>query len=461
MSEAFAHPTSGLPVVAVLSPVTKSGRTAGVLLGLLEVESFSKDFIAHLSTGETGYVYMTNGDGLVLAHPDAKNLMKLDLSKYDFGKQMITKRDGMVRYVWEGVDKIVGFHEVDGLGWLIAATANCDELFAPAMEVRNSNIIVGAVALLAGAILLWAVTLWVVRPIIRIITSLKEGSSSVAAAAEQISTSSQTLAEGATEQAASLEETSAALETLTSMTTRNAEDAANAENIAHTAKESMEAAARDMGELTGAMADISEASQQTDKIIKSIDEIAFQTNLLALNAAVEAARAGQAGAGFAVVADEVRSLAMRAADAAHDTSQRIEATMVKARQAEEVVSRTNDSFNEVSQNSSEILELVLKIAQASQEQADGLGQLNTAARQMDHTTQTNAVHSEESAAASEELFSQAAGMDKDLGMLAAIIGGGGQGQARAIGSGNGNGSGSGAQNLPDNLQKALPAPDAL
>jgi methyl-accepting chemotaxis protein len=245
------------------------------------------------------------------------------------------------------------------------------------------------------------------------------------------------------------------------MTTRNAEDAANAENIAHTAKESMEAAARDMGELTGAMADISEASQQTDKIIKSIDEIAFQTNLLALNAAVEAARAGQAGAGFAVVADEVRSLAMRAADAAHDTSQRIEATMVKARQAEEVVSRTNDSFNEVSQNSSEILELVLKIAQASQEQADGLGQLNTAARQMDHTTQTNAVHSEESAAASEELFSQAAGMDKDLGMLAAIIGGGGQGQARAIGSGNGNGSGSGAQNLPDNLQKALPAPDAL
>ena len=424
MGQVFAHPQSGLPAVAVLAPVEMPNGKHGALLGLLDLESFSRQFIAPLKTGQTGYVYLCDGKGLVLAHPKRANLLKLNIGDHDFGRYITAREDGVIRYVWEGVDKIVGFHQVEGPGWYVCATTNCDELFAPALEVRNANIIMGVVALLVGAALVWLVTIWVVRPMVRVIGSLKQGSSSVAAAAGQISSSSQTLAQGASEQAAYLEETSASLETLASGTARNSRDAAGARDVANQAQQRMDAASREMGALTEAVAEISRASRQTGDIVKSIDEIAFQTNLLALNAAVEAARAGQAGAGFAVVADEVRSLAQRAAEAAHDTSRRIEDTMTKARLASEVVERTNASFDEMARESGRILELVGEIVEANREQAEGLERIKEAAGQIDRATQNNAVHSEESAAAAEELFSQAAAMDNDLGQLAALVGGG-------------------------------------
>jgi methyl-accepting chemotaxis protein len=164
----------------------------------------------------------------------------------------------------------------------------------------------------------------ITRPIRRLITTLKEGSEQVGSGSAQVSASSRLLAEGAAEQAASLEETSSGLGQVSCTTKQNADDADQADKLMQQSTRLVNQATESMGRVMEAMRQISAASEETDKIVRTIDEIAFQTNLLALNAAVEAARAGEAGAGFAVVADEVRSLALRASEAARNTGTLIE-----------------------------------------------------------------------------------------------------------------------------------------
>jgi methyl-accepting chemotaxis protein len=197
------------------------------------------------------------------------------------------------------------------------------------------------------------------------------------------------------------------------------------------------------------MSEISQASEETGKIIKTIDEIAFQTNLLALNAAVEAARAGEAGAGFAVVADEVRNLAMRAADAAKNTSNLIETTVKKVKQGSEIVARTNEAFGKVASGSKKAGQLIGEITAASREQAQGIGQVSQALAEMDRVVQQNAANAEESAAASEELNAQAEQMKAFVRELMAIAGG-----AR-------NGNGAAATKSPPNYLTSLPGRKAL
>jgi len=180
-----------------------------------------------------------------------------------------------------------------------------------------------------------------------------------------------------------------------------------------------------MAELTNSMQAISKASEETSKIIKTIDDIAFQTNLLALNAAVEAARAGEAGAGFAVVADEVRNLAMRAAEAAKNTAELIDGTVKRVNAGSELVSRTNSAFGEVAESTAKATSLVGEIAVASAGQSQGIGQLNQAMLEMDAVVQGTAANAEESAAATEELSAMASQMKDFVGDLIAMVEGGG------------------------------------
>lgn len=243
-------------------------------------------------------------------------------------------------------------------------------------------------------------------PINEVIEGLGEGANQVASAAGQVASSSQSLAEGASEQAASLEETSSSLEEMSSMTKSNAGNAAQADNLMREAREIVRKASDSMGNLTQSIAEISDASRQTQKIIKTIDEIAFQTNLLALNAAVEAARAGEAGAGFAVVAEEVRNLALRSAEAAKNTATMIEDTVKKVSDGSILLDQTNTAFSEMASSSSKVAELVSEIAGASDEQARGIELINRAVSEMDKVTQQNAANAEESASASEELSAQ-------------------------------------------------------
>jgi len=247
----------------------------------------------------------------------------------------------------------------------------------------------------------------IVNPIRKTIEGLNEGAEQVTSASGQTSAASQSLAEGSSEQAAAIEETSSSLEEMSSMTRQNAENAGQANTLMKESYAVIERANTAMNELTSSMEEISRASLETQKIVKTIDEIAFQTNLLALNAAVEAARAGEAGAGFAVVADEVRNLAMRAAEAAKNTSGLIEGTVKRINEGSELVDRTNEAFSEVTTSSIKAAELVEEIAAASNEQAQGIEQINSAVTDMDKVTQQNAASAEESASASEQMNAQA------------------------------------------------------
>jgi methyl-accepting chemotaxis protein len=274
-----------------------------------------------------------------------------------------------------------------------------------------------------GFLMAFFITRGITKPLNRVILGLNEGADQVSSGSSQVASASQSLAEGASSQAASIEETSSSLEEMSSMTKQNAGNAGQADGLMKEANRVVIKANESMGKLSTSMADISKASQETSKIIKTIDEIAFQTNLLALNAAVEAARAGEAGAGFAVVAGEVRNLAMRAADAAKNTAILIEGTVKKVNDGSELVKGTNEAFTEVARGTSKVGELVAEIAAASQEQAQGIEQVNKAVADMDKVVQQVAANAEESASASEEMNAQALQMKGMVQELVAMVGG--------------------------------------
>jgi len=294
-------------------------------------------------------------------------------------------------------------------------------MLGAAEKMRGSVIVISIVALVVGIFLAFFISRTIVRSLQLLSAEMEEGATQVENASRQISSSSQSLAEGASEQAAALEETVASLERMSHMTHQNADNAGQADNLMQETTGIIQSAGEAMGQMKVSIEDINQASEETSKIIGTIDEIAFQTNLLALNAAVEAARAGEAGAGFAVVADEVRNLAMRAADAAKQTAGLIQGTIVKVKGGADIVVQTSTAFEQVEQSADKVGGLVTEIASASNEQAQGIGQVNTAITEMDKVTQQVTAKAEESASASEEMNAQAVQMKSSANHLAAMI----------------------------------------
>lgn len=288
-------------------------------------------------------------------------------------------------------------------------------------KIRWIMIVFGLISMVIIAVILFFMISRITGKIKQAAEGINEGTNQVAKASGILAQSSQSLSEGAGRQAASIEEISSSMEQMSSMTMKNAENAGNADNLMKEANQVVSAANASMERLTKSMIDISVASKDTSKIIKTIDEIAFQTNLLALNAAVEAARAGEAGAGFAVVADEVRNLAMRAADAAKNTEEMIEGTVKKVNDGSELVSATSDAFRKVAEYTGQVGALVAEISEASKEQSHGIELANKAISEMDQVVQQNAATAEDSAAASEELNGQAEQLKSHVQELVMIV----------------------------------------
>ncbi len=303
--------------------------------------------------------------------------------------------------------------------------ANKEEQALQTTAVRAQWIsgIVPTCSVLLGILVSVLLVRSITRPVNRVIEGLRLGATQTSTASQQVAQASQQMAEGASEQASSLEEVSSSLEEMSSMTKQNADNAAQANRMAGEARDAAEHGNTAMTRMADAINQIKSSSDQTAKIVKTIDEIAFQTNLLALNAAVEAARAGEAGKGFAVVAEEVRNLAQRSAEAAKNTSALIEESQKNAENGVAVSTEVAQILGQIVTGVQKVNGLIGEVSTASNEQNQGIEQINTAIAQMDTVTQSNAANAEESASASEELSAQAKELNDMVNTLVTIVDG--------------------------------------
>jgi methyl-accepting chemotaxis protein len=434
----------GQAIAKGLDTILASARNNGDMNGAFQVSSALKSYFessseanSYLLTSKAEYANAAKvhikavADAVVRLQKDQAELVKLDETLKDEAKDaLLVKIATAATGYGAGLEQIIAFKEQRN-----AILRDELEVIAPRFtaalvrlrqavttfqsqlgqtghneQTRSETIVLSCTvgAGILGLIVAWLIIRGITRPILKIAKQLAVESAQTHAAALQVSSASQSMADGASRQAASLEESSASLHEMASMTSRNSESAQSAKGLAAEARTTADAGTRDMTAMREAMTAIKSSSSEISKIIKTIDEIAFQTNILALNAAVEAARAGEAGAGFAVVAEEVRNLAQRSAQAAKETAAKIADASSKSEQGASISGQVAGSLDKIVERIRQLDEMVGGIAQASTEQSEGIGQLNQAVAGMDKITQSNAALAQQSASSAEEMKAQSA-----------------------------------------------------
>jgi methyl-accepting chemotaxis protein len=366
-------------------------------------------------TPEVAHSYKTVMAALTAYQKDASEALDLASSDVNYATTFMEKAEGKFQTLYKHLNDLLDLETKLGQVTYDSSLAG----FNASLSISSVILVIAIVVSILLSLLIAKIIITPVHRAIAVIQKIAEGDltqeialdskDEIGTLAQSVDTmrrkmgeavggsveTSRNLSEAAAEQAASLEETSSSLEEMASMTKSNATSTAKANDLMAGAQQTIEKANTSMGQLTSSMKEIARASEETQKIVKTIDEIAFQTNLLALNAAVEAARAGEAGAGFAVVADEVRNLALRAAEAAKNTSNLMTDIVGKIRAGEKLVVATNQDFSQMRSSSNQVVELMGGIAAASQEQSQGIEQINTAIMEMNRVTQENAASAEE------------------------------------------------------------------
>ena len=438
VSEIFYSTVINDNAIAIAEPIQAegtSGKVTGVLLCVVPHKVLTEvvqDGIEAL--GSSADNYLVDHNGIVLTapiHTDATVLeTKINTTSVQaVGAAIKSNQVGFItKETFEdarGIMVMADVRVIDMGGVLVGQVIKIDqaEALAAAMQIRNVMIIIVVVASVLIALVGWLFSRSISKPILMAVSGLGEGSQQVASASGQLSAASQQLASANAQQAAAVQETSSTLEETSSMVLQNTENTRQAAGLSAQARDAAEKGNSEMQEMMSSMVELKKSSDQISKIIKVIDEIAFQTNILALNAAVEAARAGEAGMGFAVVAEEVRNLAQRSAQAAKDTAAIIETNIELSQRGVDGARRVGQSLGEIAVHAKKVNQLVDEVAAASQEQSQGIGQINKAISQVEQATQQNAASAEESASASEELSAQAATMQEIVQQLVGLVNG--------------------------------------
>lgn len=383
------------------------------------------EIVGSISVGDTGYVMMIHRAGLVLVdphNPDNNNQFLEDIDIPGI-EDVLSETTRTFDTTIDSTRYLANSFQFDNSDWIAVIFIEKSELSSIAHKTQGLVAIIAACILLA-VILLTVFCSNIIKKLVgRIVDGLSSGAAEVASSSQEISKASESLANGATEQASSIEEGSASLQEIASMSKQNSKNASVTDQLMHDATSTIQEANSSMEEMTQSMSEILQSSEDVSQIIKTIDEIAFQTNLLALNAAVEAARAGTAGAGFSVVAEEVRNLAMRSADAVDSTTELIDGMVSKVRQGSSILENTNHSFQKISASASKVGSLVGEISTASNEQAEGVEQINIAISKMSDVVQQNAAVAEESSAASNEMSAQSQSLKNYAEQLRIMVNG--------------------------------------
>lgn len=393
-----------------------------------------RQFLANLKQrGELKEVHTVRGPGAVLDYKEREGAAPQD----DIDREALNS--GEARVIEDAVNQAVRF---------VSPSLNqescqgCHSSAAPNAVLGVSSVTISTeevtsalaslrmimIAILLGAasceVLLFSVALSrsTIRPLGRVIVNLGQRVQWVNQAAEQMRQVSTELAEAASNQASSLEETSATLTEVSSVTSRTVNETKKANAMADDARQVAEAGRTAMDKLSGAIQQIKTASNDTARIIKSINDIAFQTNLLALNAAVEAARAGAAGQGFAVVANEVRHLAQQSAAAAQHTEGIIGGAQQSADNGVAASEEVHSVLTRLAKSVEELSLLIGQISKASSEQAESINQISIATSNLDSVTQANASNSDNAAETSKDLSEQAHHLSELLTELSGMIG---------------------------------------
>jgi len=404
--------------------------------------------VMNIQVGKTGYVYILDSKGNYIISKggkrDGDNINKAkDANGVLFIQEIVQKAHHLKNrevdqqfYPWKNKNetdprmKVARIAYYEPWDWVIGVSSYEEDFYQAQYAIsdlgkKNISMMLG----LAGLTTLIACLSWFFvsgrlnKQIGDVAKALGIASEQVSYASTEVSDAGQLMANGASEQASSLQEVTTSLQEIYVSTQDTTMQAQESDKGATKAQEAAQHGLEAMTKMTGAIDDIKNSSDETARILKTIDEIAFQTNLLALNAAVEAARAGDAGKGFAVVAEEVRNLAGRSAEAARNTAGLIQDSQTNAENGVLAAADVAGFLEDIAQSIGGVTNLVSKMAKSSVEQTESLKEITQAVDRLDGVTQTNAATSEEVASASHELNQQAQDVHQSVKYLNQIVGG--------------------------------------